>query len=103
MPCDSLIDKVSLIAWRGEEEGRKGRGVKSSISAYFHTGYPVPLRWMQNVTVFVHTNYIIRLVISAISEMSSLFTDSSSMANELHAIKSTAEQKLCTWCMLKNA
>ena len=56
-----LIDKVSLSVLerggRGEERReREGGGVKSSISVYFHTGYPVPLRWQQNVTVFVHIN-----------------------------------------------
>lgn len=57
------IDKVSLSVLERGGEGRGGKGkeeegtgVKSSISVYFRTGYPVPLRWWQTVTVFIHIN-----------------------------------------------
>ena len=97
-----LIDKVSLsVLWRGREgrggEGRgkkgkegEGRGVKSSISVYFHIGYPVPLRWRQNVTVFVHIN---NKTINISHLRDELFIHRFVLHGyELHAIKSTVEQ-----------
>ena len=98
----TLIDKVSLsVLWRGREgrggEGRgkkgnegEGRGVKSSISVYFHIGYPVPLRWRQNVTVFVHIN---NKTINISHLRDELFIHRFVLHGyELHAIKSTVEQ-----------
>lgn len=88
----TLIDEVSLsVLWRGREgRGGEGRGVKSSISVYFHIGYPVPLRWRQNVTVFVHIN---NKTINISHLRDELFIHRFVLHGyELHAIKSTVEQ-----------
>ena len=81
--------------WRGEGRAGKGKeeegtGVKSSISVYFRAGYPVPVRWWQTVTVFVHIN---NKTINISHLRDELFIHRFVLHGyELHAIKSTVEQ-----------